>query len=179
MSLLYQYYWFSAFAVITTSSFDVLSSLACSHSEFIWKQESYKQLNGGSALSQGRYYIHKKRTQTSVSLVGFEPTIPVFERAKASHAKTARPLWSILWLVANLALWYLRHLLVENVDVSEVHVASIFRLEVCKVGECLCIYRIVFLSEHRNSSILPNSTPKIEAECAPRNVDETVHIHTV
>jgi hypothetical protein len=27
-----------------------------------------------------------KRTQTSMSLVGFEPTIPLFERAKTVHA---------------------------------------------------------------------------------------------
>jgi hypothetical protein len=183
MSLLYQYYWFSAFAVITTPSFDGLSPLACSHSEFIWKQESYRQSDGGSALSQGRYLhrttqTHKKRIQTSVPQVGFEPTMPVFGRSKTSYAKTAWPLLSIRWLVVNLAFGCLHHLLVESiVDVSEVHIASIFRLGVCTVGEC--IYRFVFLREHRNSSILPNLTPKREAECAPRNVDKTVHIYTV
>jgi hypothetical protein len=41
--------------------------------------------------SQGRY-LHRttqtqnKSRQTSMPLVGFEPTIPVFERAKAFHA---------------------------------------------------------------------------------------------
>jgi hypothetical protein len=33
-----------------------------------------------------------KRTQTSMSPVGFKPTIPVFKRAKAVHASDARPL---------------------------------------------------------------------------------------
>jgi hypothetical protein len=31
-------------------------------------------------------YKQNKRRQTSMSLVGFEPTIPVFERAKTFHA---------------------------------------------------------------------------------------------
>jgi hypothetical protein len=41
--------------------------------------------------SQGRY-LHRttqtqnKRTQTSMPLAGFEPTIPVFKRAKTFHA---------------------------------------------------------------------------------------------
>jgi hypothetical protein len=30
--------------------------------------------------------IWNKRTQTSITRVGFEPTIPVFERAKTFHA---------------------------------------------------------------------------------------------
>jgi hypothetical protein len=47
-------------------------------------------LNGSSALSQGRYLhreikTQKKRGQTSVPRVGFEPMVPVFERAKAFH----------------------------------------------------------------------------------------------
>jgi FAD synthase len=38
--------------------------------------------------SQGRYVIQtqNKHQQTSIPLVGFEPTIPEFERAKAVHA---------------------------------------------------------------------------------------------
>jgi ribosomal protein L4 len=46
--------------------------------------------DGGSAPSQGRY-VHtttgtkKKRGQTSMSRVGFEPTIPVFEGGKVFH----------------------------------------------------------------------------------------------
>jgi hypothetical protein len=48
-------------------------------------------LDGRSALSEGRY-LHRttqtqeKRRQTSMPRVGFEPTIPVFERAKTFHA---------------------------------------------------------------------------------------------
>jgi hypothetical protein len=45
----------------------------------------------GISRSQGRYLHTKqrkqsKRTQTSMPRVGFEPTIPVFERAKTVHA---------------------------------------------------------------------------------------------
>jgi hypothetical protein len=45
----------------------------------------------GISPSQGRYlhtehHKHNKRTQTSMFQVGFEPTIPVFERAKTVHA---------------------------------------------------------------------------------------------
>jgi hypothetical protein len=48
-------------------------------------------LGRGIRPFQGRYlhtgqHKQNKRTQTSMPLVGFEPTIPVFERAKAVHA---------------------------------------------------------------------------------------------
>jgi hypothetical protein len=48
-------------------------------------------LGWGSALSQGRHLqkatqTQKKRGQTSMPRVGFEPTIPVFEREKIFHA---------------------------------------------------------------------------------------------
>jgi hypothetical protein len=48
-------------------------------------------LDGGSALSQG-CYLHrttrteKKRGQTYMPRVGFEPRVKVFERAKTFHA---------------------------------------------------------------------------------------------
>jgi hypothetical protein len=51
-------------------------------------------LGGGSALSQGRYLhisTQKNRGQTSTSLVGFETTIPVFERAKLFHVLDSAP----------------------------------------------------------------------------------------
>jgi hypothetical protein len=37
---------------------------------------------------QGRYLTQKqnKRKQTSMPQIGFEPTVPAFERAKAVHA---------------------------------------------------------------------------------------------
>jgi hypothetical protein len=40
---------------------------------------------------RGRYYTQNKRTQTTMPRVGFEPTIPAFERAKTVHW-TPRPL---------------------------------------------------------------------------------------
>jgi hypothetical protein len=59
------------------------------------KFDSYRQSAGllGRAISpsQGRY-LHRitqtqnKRRQTSMPRVGFEPTIPVFERTKTVHA---------------------------------------------------------------------------------------------
>jgi hypothetical protein len=47
--------------------------------------------DGGSALSQGRYLHRTTRTekyrgQTFMPKMGFEPTIPVFERGKTFHA---------------------------------------------------------------------------------------------
>jgi hypothetical protein len=35
--------------------------------------------------SQGRYLTQTQNKQTSMPQVGFEPTIPVFERAKTVH----------------------------------------------------------------------------------------------
>jgi hypothetical protein len=51
----------------------------------------YTLLGRGISPSQGRYlhtekHKHNKRTQISMSLVGFEPTIPLFERAKIVDA---------------------------------------------------------------------------------------------
>jgi hypothetical protein len=48
-------------------------------------------MDGRSALSQGRYLykttkIQNKCGQTSISRVGFEPTIPGVERAKIFYA---------------------------------------------------------------------------------------------
>jgi hypothetical protein len=48
-------------------------------------------LGRGISPSQGRYlhtekHRQNKSTQTSMPRVGFEPTIPVFERAKTVHA---------------------------------------------------------------------------------------------
>jgi hypothetical protein len=47
----------------------------------------YDSLDGGSALIKATAYTqNNKRTQTPMPWVGFEPTIPVFERAKTVHA---------------------------------------------------------------------------------------------
>jgi hypothetical protein len=43
-------------------------------------------LDRGSAHRKASNYKQNKRTQTSVPLVGFEPTILVFEREKTVHA---------------------------------------------------------------------------------------------
>jgi hypothetical protein len=42
-------------------------------------------------------------------------------------------------------------------DISEVYTASVFLVEVCKVGEFLRIYRILYFGERKESRILvPN-----------------------
>jgi hypothetical protein len=43
-------------------------------------------LDGGSARRKASIYTQNKRTRTSMPRVGFEPTIPVFEEAKAVNA---------------------------------------------------------------------------------------------
>jgi hypothetical protein len=53
--------------------------------------QSVGLLGRGISPSQGRYlhteqHKQNKSTQTSILRVGFEPTIPVFERAKTVHA---------------------------------------------------------------------------------------------
>jgi hypothetical protein len=69
--------------------------LACSHSELLTKSESCRQLAGllgwVTGLSQGRYLHRTTQTQnkcrqTSMSRVGFEPTLPLFQFAKEFHA---------------------------------------------------------------------------------------------
>jgi hypothetical protein len=67
-----------------------LVHLGCSFSFLIYTQ-SVGLLGQGISRSQGRYIYteqHKqnKRTQTPMSRVRFEPTIPAFERAKTVHA---------------------------------------------------------------------------------------------
>jgi hypothetical protein len=51
-------------------------------------RQSVGLLGRGISPSQGRYLTktQNKRTQTSMPWVGFEPTVPVFERAKTVHA---------------------------------------------------------------------------------------------
>jgi hypothetical protein len=46
----------------------------------------YDSLDGRSARRKATTYTQNKCTQTSMPLVGFEPTIPVFERTKTVHA---------------------------------------------------------------------------------------------
>jgi hypothetical protein len=51
----------------------------------------------GISPSQGRH-LYKHR-QTYVSLEGFEPTIPAFERAKTIDALDTRPLWPAVYII--------------------------------------------------------------------------------
>jgi hypothetical protein len=43
-------------------------------------------MTGGSALRKAATYTQKKSTQTSMSRVGFEPTIPMSKTGKTVHA---------------------------------------------------------------------------------------------
>jgi hypothetical protein len=57
---------------------------------FLLYTQSVGLLGWGISPSQGRYlhteqHKHRINTQISILRVGFEPTIPVFERAKAVH----------------------------------------------------------------------------------------------
>jgi hypothetical protein len=56
--------------------------------QFLNLRHSVGLLGRGISPSQGRYLTQtqNERTQTSVSRVRFEPTIPPFERAKTFHA---------------------------------------------------------------------------------------------
>jgi hypothetical protein len=73
----------------------VLGPLACLPSESIWKYGYYRQsveiLGLVISSSQGRY-LHRtiqtqdKRGETSMPRMGFDSSIPVFERAKTFHA---------------------------------------------------------------------------------------------
>jgi hypothetical protein len=64
----------------------------------------------GISPSQGRYlhteqHKQNKRTQTSMSRVGFEPTIPVFERAKTVHSiDSAATVIYLLHLLIHITL---------------------------------------------------------------------------
>jgi hypothetical protein len=73
----------------------------------------YDSLDGGSDLSQGRY-LHmttrkqNKHTQTSMPHVGFEPTIPAYERALTFHAldRAATVISWFLFLYLSLLLFF-------------------------------------------------------------------------
>jgi hypothetical protein len=53
---------------------------------FLIYTQSVGLLDGGSARRKAATYTQNKRTQTSIPQVGFEPKIPMFERAKTVHA---------------------------------------------------------------------------------------------
>jgi hypothetical protein len=71
-----------------------------------WSVHSrYDSLDGGSALCKAAAYTQgntntEKRKQTSMPLVGYEPTIPVFEWAKTVHA-----LDRATTMIGNYVMW--------------------------------------------------------------------------
>jgi hypothetical protein len=68
-------------SLVTPASFlqpFILGPLSCFSSELIW--------NCGSYILHRTTQTQEKRGQTSVPRVGFEPTIPVFERARTFRA---------------------------------------------------------------------------------------------
>jgi hypothetical protein len=82
-----------------SSSFRELRPLVSYHSELIWNCESYRQsvdpLDGNQTVARPlptQDNTNTKETQTFMPRVGFEPTIPVIERAKKysvlDHAAT-------------------------------------------------------------------------------------------
>jgi hypothetical protein len=59
---------------------------ASSHFSFLILVSRYNSLDGGSGLRKAATYTGQhKRRQTSMPWVGFEPTIPVFHRAKTFY----------------------------------------------------------------------------------------------
>jgi hypothetical protein len=56
-------------------------------------------------------------------------------------------------------------------DVSQVHAASIFRVEVCRVGEFLCIYGLCFERKLREKSggLIPR--PGQQGQCTGKVVN--------
>jgi hypothetical protein len=63
-------------------------------------------LDGGSVLRKASTYTQNKRTQASMPEVGFEPTIPVFERAKTVHALNCASIVIGLHRFTLMTLWY-------------------------------------------------------------------------
>jgi hypothetical protein len=96
-----QFIWictFSIFSVHVSLSFPLLPLRSIGHPwsalfypTFLILGQSVGPIGRRISLSQGRYLhsttqIQNKCRQASMSWVGFEPTIPVFERAKTVHA---------------------------------------------------------------------------------------------
>jgi hypothetical protein len=78
--------------------------------QFLNLRQSVGLLGRGISPSQGRYLtqIQNKHRQTSIPWVGFEPTIPVFERAKTSHALDhAATVIGRAWLVPSIIFQFL------------------------------------------------------------------------
>jgi hypothetical protein len=72
-----------------------------------------------------------KRTQTSMSRVVFEPTIPVLERAKTVHAldRAVNVLGSVsnLWSGMKTILWHVDPLLGTDLETNETTAVAMLR----------------------------------------------------
>jgi hypothetical protein len=97
-----------------SSSFHIWSS-GLFPSELIWNCGLYRQsvgfLGRGISTTQGRYLhrttqTQKKRGDTFIPLVGFEPTIQEFVRAKTFHAldRAATVIGHILYIRLSIRL---------------------------------------------------------------------------
>jgi hypothetical protein len=75
-------------------------------------------LDGGPVSRKAATYTHDKRTQTSMPRVGFEPTIPSFERAETVHA---------LDRAASVIKIYRPKKIKEEVERKSVDVRTIFK----------------------------------------------------
>jgi hypothetical protein len=65
--------------------------IALFYFSFLILRQSVGILGRGISLSQGRYlYKQNKHRQTSMTLVGFEPTIPAFGKTKTFHTLDPR-----------------------------------------------------------------------------------------
>jgi hypothetical protein len=58
----------------------------CRFVSFLIHTQSVCSLDGGSATRKAATYKHRINTQISMPRMGFEPTIPMYERAKTVHA---------------------------------------------------------------------------------------------
>jgi hypothetical protein len=76
--------------------------------QFINLRHSVGLLGRVISPRQGRYVTQtqNKHKQTSMPLVGIQPTIPAFERTETCHILTARPLWTAdlqaLWIISRI-----------------------------------------------------------------------------
>jgi hypothetical protein len=79
--------------------------------QFLNLRQSVGLLRRGISPSQGRYLTQTQNTQTSMPWEGFEPTTPVFERAKTFYAlERAATVISTTWSIKpKWSLWRIKH----------------------------------------------------------------------
>jgi hypothetical protein len=65
--------------------------------EFLYPIHNWQAiLDGASARRKAATYIQNKRTEISMPRVGFEPTVPVFERTKTAYVYCVRNINKLL-----------------------------------------------------------------------------------